>query len=128
MSDDALPLLRSIDASLKTLVAVLRPKNPDAAAEADLDGPYGDPLVRFDPRDWHGDSCKGVKFSACPSDFLDLLAKSYDYFATKNEKDNKLDTKGRPQHVWDRKSAALARGWAERNRDKSIEPETEFKW
>lgn len=99
--DDALSVLRSIDATLKRAF-------PAPAQPARLDGPHGDPVVKFDPRDWSGDSCKGRHFSECPPLYLDLLATSFDYFAGKPD--------AKDGGKWDRLSAGRARGWAARLR------------
>jgi len=93
-----------------------------AIADSELDGKYGDPISRFDPKGWFGDTCKGAKFSECPPDYLDLLASAYDYFAKKNDETKAVDDKGRPKSTWDRKSALLARGWAARHRRNGITP------
>ena len=81
----------------------------------DLDGPYGDPEVRFDPRAWSGRSYKGQKFSQCPAEYLEKLASAYDFFADKADRAGEVDAKGRPKATWDRMNAAKARAWAERN-------------
>jgi hypothetical protein len=121
VSDAALDLLRSIDASLKQLLA----KNASAASstagvasDSDLDGQYGDPIVKAaDPRDWTGDSQKGNRYSQCPAQYLDLLADRLDYFAGKAEAEGKLTSAGKPVAPFNRKDAARARGWAKRIRD-----------
>lgn len=85
---EVVELLRSIDGSLKWLVAAQRATltaTGPVADDRDLDGTYGDELVRFNPRDWTGESLKGARMSACPPDALDLLAAAYDYFAERNE-------------------------------------------
>ena len=87
-----------------------------AVADAELDGKYGDPISRFDPKGWFGDTFKGAKFSQCPPEYLDLLASACDYFARKNDETGAKDDKGRPKSTWDRKTALLARGWAARHR------------
>jgi hypothetical protein len=88
---------------------------PPSAVDADIDDPqYGDPKVRFDPRDWKGASHKGEAMSRCPPAFLRELASALEYFATKNDQNNALDAKGRPKSYWDRKDAAKARAWAAR--------------
>lgn len=116
-SNEALTLLRSIDASLK---ALLRQQGgapgADVADDRDLDSQYGDPAVKFNPRDWHGDSCKGLTMSQCPTEFLDLLAGTFDYFAKKAEASNETTTSGKPVAPYKRKDAARARGWAARKR------------
>lgn len=91
-----------------------------AIADSELDGKYGDPQVKFNPRDWHGEDQKGRTFSACPPEFLELLASSYDYFAKMNDEKGEKDSKGGPKSKWDRKSALLARGWAARLRRQGV--------
>ncbi len=78
------------------------------ATDAEMAGKYGDPDVRFDPRDWTGESCKRMKFSECPPEFLDLLAVVLDDFAA-----SETDPKKKTYKVRD---AKLARGWAARKR------------
>jgi hypothetical protein len=87
---------------------------PAIASDRDLDGPHGDPEVRFDPRDWTGVSCKGRRFSACPAAFLDVLAGVLDAFA-----DGESDPK---KAKYKRLDAARARGWARRNEGKDLTP------
>lgn len=117
-SDDAIALLRSIDASLKQLVRQTVKSAPvDVADDRDLDSQYGDPLVKFHPRDWTGEVCKGRKFSECPADFLDLLAETFDYFARKAEESDERTSTGKPVAPYKRKDAARARGWAKRIRN-----------
>ena len=76
------------------------------ATDRDLNGKYGDPEVRFDPRDWQGDTMKGYKFSQCPVAFLDLMAEALDDFA-----DRETDPK---KQSYKRADAARARGWSKR--------------
>jgi len=78
------------------------------ATDAEMAGKYGDPDVRFDPRDWTGESCKRMRFSECPAEFLDLLAPVLDDFAA-GETDPKKKT-------YKLRDARLARGWAARQR------------
>jgi hypothetical protein len=116
-SDEALTLLRSIDASLKQLVRQTQQAAPKLVADdADLDSKYGDPELKFTPRDWQGDSYKGRKFSECPAALLDLVADSLDYFARKSEEAGELTSGGKPVAPYKRKDAARARGWAARVR------------
>jgi hypothetical protein len=110
-------LLRSIDASLKQLVAASVQHvagGAGAASEADLSDPRADETVKLNPRDWTGDSFKGHSMSMCPPAFLEELAKAHDYFAKKNE--GKLTDKGKPKSDFERRSAGRARGWAARLR------------
>lgn len=116
-SEESLSLLRSIDASLKTLVKVLGASAPKAvASDRDLDGKYGDPKVTFMPRDWAGASYKGRRFSECPADLLEMLAETFDYFANQAEAKNERTDRGKPVADFKRADAARARGWAQRIR------------
>jgi hypothetical protein len=122
MADDAIALLRSIDKRLETLVGLLsetvRASKPvDIASEAELRGKWGDPTVRFDPRDWTGPSFKGRPMSKCPADFLDLYASAKDYFGEKAEREGKVTDRGKPVAAYERADAARARGWAKLIRD-----------
>ena len=86
---------------------------PAEATDADLDGQYGDPIVRAkDPKDWTGAPQLGKKFSECPADYLDLVAARLDYFNT-TLGDDADDKKKRGYNTRD---AARARGWAKRIR------------
>jgi hypothetical protein len=124
-------LLKRIDATLTELLALSKSKRagtPMPAAAIDLEGPYGDPLIKAkDPRDWNGPSMNGRHLSECPPEYLDLLASRYDYFAGKEE-----DEKKKRYAVID---AAKARAWAARLRSgyqpKAPEPmmdEGQIKW
>lgn len=113
MSDESLDLLRRIAVAVERLAANLPPDVADSAA---MDGPYGDPVIKFTPRDWTGEPTNGLRLSECHPGALDLLAKAYDYFAQKNEAEGKLSTAGKPVAPYDRKNAALCRGWAQRKR------------
>jgi hypothetical protein len=119
---DAVTLLRSIDATLKELLALSKQKRaaapapaaassastPAIAPDSDLDGPHGDPVIKSkDPRDWSGPSMLGKKFSECPPDYLGLLAARYEFFNTQPD----VDAKKRRYNEID---AARARGWKKR--------------
>ena len=128
-SPETLALLRSIDASLKSLVArqvpaQASPPSPAAvASDRDLDGPYGDPVIKAkDPRDWTGPTMAGRKFSECPAEYLELLAERYDYFAAKADETNEVAANGKPKSHYSRLDAARARGWAARIRAGGVKP------
>ncbi len=116
----AIALLTSIDASLKALVIAANRRaaanGPAVADDRDLDSQYGDEQLKFTPRDWMGEPCKGKRMSDCSAEVLDLLASSFDYFAKKNDENGLKDDKGRPKSFYDKRSAARARGWAARMR------------
>jgi hypothetical protein len=122
---EAIELLRSIDATLKTLVAMgqqfiaqARQSQPKAIAPTrDLDGKHGDPIVKFMPRDWTGPSYKNRAFSECPPDLLDMIAETLDYFASKAEQSGETTGGGKPVAPYKRADAARARGWAKRIRE-----------
>ena len=127
MNEEALALLRSIDASLKALVAAANRRaaanGPAVADDRDLDSQYGDEELRFTPRDWTGEPCKGRRMSDCPAELLEIMAASFDFFAKKNNEKGLKDDKGRPKSFYDKRSAARARGWAARKRNGWKRPE-----
>lgn len=122
--EDALAVLRSIDATLKAMLALAqqrtaqaRAARPKAVASAhDLDSKYGNPVLKFRPRDWTGPSFKNVPFSECPAELLDLVADSLDYFAQQADLKDERTEKGKPVSDFKRADAARARGWAHRIR------------
>src|SRR6478735_9460366 len=86
------------------------------ADDRDLEGPHGDPTIKFDPsaRYWSGDSFAGYRFPETTPEYLDAMAKYLDACASMAEKD--ADAKKRKGAVYKRKDAARARGWAARLR------------
>ncbi len=114
--NEILNVLRSIDASLKQMLKRTAAA-PEVADDRDLDGQYGNPEVKFMPRDWTGESFKGEPMSACPPALLDMLAETFDYFAKKAEDANELTSSGKPVAPYKRKDASRARGWAKRLRN-----------
>lgn len=117
-TEETLSLLRSIDASLKQLVQQMRVAQPKpVASDRDLDGQYGDPILRFMPRDWTGAPFKGRRFSECPAPLLEMVAETFDYFAQKAEENDERTDRGKPKAEYKRADAARARGWAKRIRD-----------
>jgi len=91
------------------------PTQPGAvASDIELDSKWGDPLVRFDPREWKGRSYVGAHYSQTEPAYLDLLAK-----AKERQADNPKP--GKEQYAEsDRRDAALARGWAQRLRSQGL--------
>ncbi len=117
--NEAVVLLRSIDASLKALLIQTRTAGTSAAlaSEREMSGPYADPEVKWQPRDWSGENCKGRLFSQCPPDFLEMLAESLDYFAGKSEEANEMTKTGKPVGPYKRLDARRARTYAKRIRE-----------
>lgn len=138
---EVLAALRSIDRSLKSLVAFAQRRNPTAQAgtpqlpgviavtpaapDSDLDSQYGNPPLKFAPRDWTGPSFKGRPFSECPPELLDIVASSLDYFAQQAEEKGEVTPAGKPVAPYKRRDAARARGWARRIRAGWRPPEPE---
>ena len=127
MSDpETLAVLKSIDLSLRKLVVIAERKaeervkaaqntpGRDVASDADLDGKYGDPIVKArDPKDWTGEPQQGNRFSECPAEYLDMVAERLDYFSSQNKGETEEDRK---KLKFNKLDAARARGWAARIR------------
>jgi hypothetical protein len=93
----------------------------NVADDADLDGQYGDPEVRKDPKQWLNDggaSYAGRRMSECPSDYLLAVASFYEWRAGKEE----AEPEKAKYAAYSRRDAARARGWAARNKGKAPQP------
>lgn len=116
--------LERIERKLDQLLAERRSSGNGASAssgaaqdlDVDIDGPRGDPEVRFMPKRWTGPDRKGQKFSACEPEFLDLLADAYEWFAQRDDESGAVDKNGTPKSRWSRLDAARARAWSARLR------------
>lgn len=84
------------------------------AEDNDLDGDYGNPEIRFDPKPkyWNGASFAGKRFSECTAEYLDAMAKYLKACAWGARKDGDDKKAG-----YKEKDAARARGWARRIRN-----------
>ncbi len=114
--------LDAVLAALKTAGGLARSAgaaggSPGQEIDPDIDGPRGDPEVRFVPKRWTGVDCKGRNFSACEPEFLDMLADAYEWFAKRDDESNAVDKNGGPKSKWSRLDASRARAWAARLRD-----------
>jgi hypothetical protein len=137
---EILAQLKSIDQSLRTLVVIAQKKaearvtqaaskpGPAVASDRDLDGQYGDPEVKFTPRDWTGAPCKGLHMSQCEADCLEMLAEAFDYFAQKAEENHEETASGKPVAQYKRMDAARARGWAKRVREGHVPAKATTTW
>ena len=113
----AIHYLYDISVTLRQILALLQAQVPPVVAtDADLDGKYGDPILKFMPRDWSGEDCRQRRFSECPPPLLDLVADANDYFARKADESEEKTEKGTPVSKYKRADAARARGWAKRLR------------
>lgn len=122
-SEESLALLRRIATAVETLAKGASPGGiGDVASDRDLDGQYGDPELRFKPRDWTGPNYKGRRFSQCPPELLDMVADTLEWAAGKAEEANETTASGKPVAPYKRKDAARARGWAQRMRSGSHAP------
>lgn len=96
------------------------------ASAADLDGQYGNPEVRKDPKDWTGPSYVGKFFSDCPAEYLDMIASLNEWRAKKDDEAGargETNAKGKPKDGhFARLDAARARGWAARARAGGTKP------
>jgi hypothetical protein len=131
--------LDRIEKKLDTLLALMRAgggagpraalRGPDGEAsappatqsaptvtDADLDGPWGNPEVRFVPKRWSGADYKGKRFAECEPEFLEMLAETYEWFAQRDDESAAVDKNGNPKSRWSRLDAARARAWAARLR------------
>lgn len=117
-SNESLALLRRIAVAVEKMAGISNAAGGgEVADDADLDGKYGDFVVKFHPNRWNGEPMKGRKLSQCPADFLAMLAESFDYFAKKAEEAGEETSGGKPVAQYKRKDAARCRGWAKRIRD-----------
>lgn len=119
---EATDLLKSMDATLKQILAILQAHVPkEIASDRDLDGPYGNPKINSsDPKDWHGPAMKGRKLSECPAEYLEIYAERCDYFERKALAENKTTQAGKPVAPYLHADAARARGWAKRIREGKV--------
>jgi ABC-type nitrate/sulfonate/bicarbonate transport system substrate-binding protein len=86
------------------------PTSGAVATDRALDAPNGNPVVKFNPRRWEGESFNGCTYRDCSSEFLEVLAEALEYSAAhpKEGKENFAAENAR--------CAALAYGWAARKR------------
>lgn len=71
--------------------------------------------VFFDPKAWHGESCRGKDFTTCPPDFLEIYAEALQQIGEGEQEDRKLFN-DKPSWVRTFRTASRARRWALRKR------------
>lgn len=100
-----------------TAKAIVAPSGA-VADDADLDSQWGDPVIKKDPPRWKGNSYAGSKMSECPADYLEAVARLFDWMASKDDEQGKTWTNKKGEEVpassFKKKDAARARGWAQR--------------
>jgi hypothetical protein len=124
MSAEVIALLREAIRRLEVTTALpgrpthtkvaAKPATIGSASDAELDGKFGDPVIRKDPPRWQGSSYEGRKYSATTPEYLDSLAGLLEWKASKNEAEG--DPARAKFIAFDRRDARLARGWARRLR------------
>ena len=110
---------RRLTGQAPTRAASARPDATPPAADSDLDGPYGNPEIKFDPKRWSGPSFVGCRFSDCPPDYLETLAGYLDWQARVADEKNEVLNNGKPKSHYKRLDSGRARGWAKRNASKA---------
>jgi hypothetical protein len=96
-------------------------RSVEAASASDLDGPHGDPLIKFDPKAkyWTGDSYVGCRFSETTPEYLDAVSKylgACSFMASKDAAAGKDVEKNERSAKFKSLDAARAAGWAARLR------------
>ncbi len=122
--DDAITRLARIEAMISkpSAQASAASASGEVASGRDLEGDYGDPIVKRDPKRWTGPSEAGRRMSECSSAFLECLAEFTDWCAGQAESKNEMTSGNKPRAPYLRKDAARARGHAARNRGKPSAP------
>lgn len=109
-------LLRAILAALSPDATAARGAAGAVASDRDLDGQYGNPEVRTNPKRWDGPSFRGRRFSECSAEFLDVYAELLEWQGQQSDKKNERTNTNKPLGDYRRQDAARARGWAKRIR------------
>lgn len=102
--------LHAAIAALTARVDALETASGLYTTDADLDGQYGDPTVKFTPRRYAGPDVKGQRFSQCPPEALDAIAEALTYSAAHPKEGKEKYAK------YDADDARRARSWARRIR------------
>lgn len=96
------------------------------ATDRELDSEWGDPQVKFDPREkyWAGPSYIDCTFSQCSAEYLDATV-SYlaaCIYAARKEAEKTGQPADEKKIGYKEKDAARARGWAKRIREGKVAP------
>ena len=108
--------VEDLEKRVSYLEGITRKGSGSTAMPNDLDGKYGNPEVRKDPPRWKGMTQVGKTYSQCPPEYLDELASFFEWQATMDDKQGRVDNKGRAKSGFRRMDAGRARGWALRIR------------
>ena len=105
-------MMLSMHAAQSRAPTIAAPSAPVVVSDADLDGPHGDPEVKFPPKDWPGEDYAGRPLSRTSASFCERMANYWDWQAEKDAASG--DEKKMKYAPLKRKDAARARGWAAR--------------
>ena len=116
--DPPYDILMRIESKLDQLLAAraAAPRTASTATiadDADLDGQWGDPEVRKDPKRWDGESMVGRRFSETSPKFLQCLAGFLTWQADRDEQKTE-DEQAQKYARYKRRDASRALGWAKR--------------
>jgi len=85
------------------------------APDSDLGGEHGDPLVKWDPKLWKGESHVGKRYSQCSAEYLDAVV-ALCQWKVKRSAEKGEDT------TWPIRDGSRAMGWAVRVRAGWVAP------
>lgn len=126
--DRVVALIEEQNTLLRAILQALSPDAPAArgaagavASDRDLDGQYGNPEVRTDPKRWNGPTFKGRRYSECSPEFLDVLAEFLEWQGQQSDRKNERTNNNKPVGDYRRQDAARARGWAKRIREGKVQ-------
>jgi hypothetical protein len=112
--EEILVILKRLEAKVDKLIAA---QPIQAASDRELDSSFGNPKIKFNPKQWHGAGYKGALMSECEPEFLDIYAEALLYSADHPKPD------ADPKYAdWNRKDAARAAGWGKRLRSTPSPP------
>ena len=118
---DALEPTRRAFADLRDRIGAIEQRLGMYASDEDLDGPRGNPTIRFTPKRFRGPGYVGKRYSEASPEFLDVLAEALQYSADHPKED---DSDGK-KAGWNKTDAARARAWARRIRAGVVPPPPE---
>lgn len=84
----------------------------EPAGARELDSEWGNPEIKFAPKNWSGEPVVGRFMSDLQPTTLRALATDYARLARYYDEQGSKDNKGRPKSFYARKDAGRALGWA----------------
>lgn len=89
----------------------------DIASDYEMSGPYGDPQIRKDPKNWKGAPQAGKRYSQTSPEYLEMLAGFLAWKAGKEEEEEAADPSKKKYSAYSKTDRKRALGWAKRLRD-----------